>query len=110
MRKSIFVKSGVADGNPIWVWSFQISQGSKMLLWTFPSVVNLFQDHSFYKKVNFCQKWSCRQDLPLGVRDSNFADRDQTFPSFTNLFLNNSFYVLVESQILVQNGVAEPSL
>ena len=48
-------------------------QGSKMLLWTLPSFISLFPDHSFYEKVYFCQKWSCRQELPQSVRNSNFA-------------------------------------
>ena len=48
-------------------------------LWTFPSFINLFPEHSFYEKVNFCQKLSCRQELPLSVQNSNFTHKALTY-------------------------------
>ena len=54
------------------------SQGSKMFLQIFPSLINLFSEHSFYKKVKKIQKWSCKQEPPLSVRISIYS---QTTPS-----------------------------
>ena len=47
----------------------------KTLLWTFPSSINLFSDHSFYEKVKFVHKWSCKGVLPLFWHNSNFIPR-----------------------------------
>ena len=35
--------------------------------------INLLPEKSFHEKVNFCQKWSCRQQPSLNMRNSNFA-------------------------------------
>jgi hypothetical protein len=57
-------------GTPFECAEFQFcSQGSKMLLQTLPSVINLFPEHSFYEKINFRQKWSCKQEPPLSVQN-----------------------------------------
>ena len=64
------------------------SQGSKMLLQP-PSFINLFTDQSFYQKVNFCQKWSCRQELKFGSQGSKML---QILTNFINLFLEHPFY------------------
>ena len=68
-EKIIFVKSGVADENPLLVCGihFSLSHGSKMIFRTCPSFINLFPDHFFFEKIRFLYKWSCRQGPPIFV-------------------------------------------
>ena len=88
------------------------SQGSKMLLRTLPSFISLFPDHSFYVKVYFCQKWSCRQELPQSVRNSNFALK--ALKCFSGHFFVISIYSQtspsMRKQIFVKSGVADGNL
>ena len=63
--------------NPLVVFGIEsFAQGSKLVLQTFSSCISLFPGGSFYEKVNFCQKWSFRQEAPLRqVQNSIFVHR-----------------------------------
>ena len=61
MRKSLFVKSRVADRNLLWVCGIQtLFKRLLNLHWTISSVITLFPDYSFYDIIKF---WSCRPSL-----------------------------------------------
>ena len=60
-----------------------------MLLQTFPSFINLFPVNSFYDKVIFYQKWSCRQEPPRSMRNLNFAHKSlKSFSGYLLIFIN----------------------
>ena len=60
-----------------------------MLLQTFPSFINLFPVNSFYDKVIFYQKWSCRQEPARSMRNLNFAHKSlKSFSGYLLIFIN----------------------
>ena len=67
-----------------------------MLLQKLSSFINLFPDHSFYQKVNICQKLSYRQEPPFECAELKLRSQDskmiQKLNSLINLFPEHSFY------------------
>ena len=77
IKVKLLSKVELKTGNPFDCAELKFcSQDSKMLQ-KLTSCINLFPEHYFYTKLNFCQKWSGRQEPPLCMRDSNFAHKAQ---------------------------------